>query len=291
MNKFVVIGIILVVVIGLWLLSRKRPSKAAEEAAAAAVDPVKAKMADITGDSLYAVIPGELKPVIGADSWYVERDIFNILGWTEEQYLADWIATRAIPGSDMTAEQLYAHNYVPTVAAGIDTVRRNLLIDETGGSWEGGYLIPPPGWPGSATDYSNWLREQLDGAVVTSGTTLVEEVAAPIPYVPLEPSPAAAPMAPSTNLEDAIYEALDAVVVTPAPTPEEPDPAPVVVALPSIPDYMLEPAYAYAPLAPYVAPTPAATYDINAAIDAIVAQAAPDVYTAEQVRYLEMLAY
>jgi len=144
-------------------------------------DPARVGPGETKEENLTTLIPGELIPLVGGDgSWYSQRKISEVLGWTPEQYNQGWLVVigeklggvgpGAAGTAGMTKEAIYAYGYADTMEKANYIRERENLITKTGGSWLGGVLQAPAAFAdvqSPITDYSNWLDEILAKQGVT----------------------------------------------------------------------------------------------------------------------------
>jgi len=106
---------------------------------------------------------GVMTPMVSenGDSWYKEKDIGGILGWSPAEYSQRWaefVASKQ--GSiNLTAEERYAFDYADTMELAERQAASIERVYELGGYYEDGILQPPSDYPGSGPQWLARARE------------------------------------------------------------------------------------------------------------------------------------
>jgi hypothetical protein len=141
---------------------------------------------------LYAEIPGEL---IGWGDWYTERDIYNVLGWTLEEYLARREELQTLPKEEWTPADFYATGQQDTLEGAQHLALYHEINAEQGGSFVNGVLTPPSWWTGSVTEWSRYIGDLVDGALGgAENYTITPTPAAPPTYYTPPTTPTTLPV-------------------------------------------------------------------------------------------------
>jgi len=115
--------------------------------------------------------------------WYIERNIFEVLGWSYEYFLEQLQLAKSLPGSARTAEQEYAMGNYPTLELAQENVRFEDMVRQLGGYWIDGVLTPPASWSGSVTAFALYVRNKLSGGGTLDQIPLADEIPEPEPIL------------------------------------------------------------------------------------------------------------